>query len=281
MAKVFDGKVAAESLRLKTLTEFPSHVTTLAIIRVGEDPRSRSYVSGKLKTAVKWGIKVQHVELSRLSSEKEIRETILALNRDEKVTGMILQLPPDVASPLSAEKIHSLLETILPTKDADGLVSKNLGALMALGQKSGAPIPATPLGILRLLEHYEVPVEGRDICILGKSRLVGLPLAVLLSHRGATVTLCHSQSKAAHEKAQRSDILIAATGVCGLVKANHVNARQVLIDVGIVSTADGLRGDVDHAVYETVSGYSPVPGGVGPMTVAALMENTIRLGKRS
>jgi methylenetetrahydrofolate dehydrogenase (NADP+)/methenyltetrahydrofolate cyclohydrolase len=274
---LLDGKVAAEALRLKTLSSFSDHSATLAILVAGQDPRSKSYVKNKLRTAEKWRIKVRHIELSRSANYSEILHTIQQLNSDPSVSGIIFQLPPDLLHPLSASEIHSLIESIHPSKDADGLTSSSLGTLVAMGPLSLSPIPATPLGILRLLEHYNIPIEGKDVCILGKSRLVGMPLAILLEHKGATVTLCHSKTKETPLKARASDILIAATGVNALVKVNFTNPHQVLIDVGIVSTPEGIRGDVDHDVYQKISAYSPVPGGVGPMTVAALMENVIKL----
>ena len=277
MAVLLDGKIAAETLRLKTLSEFSDHSATLAILVAGQDPRSKSYVKNKLRTAEKWGIKVKHVELPRSSKYSEILNKIQELNSDSNVNGIIFQLPPDLEHSLSASEIHSLIESIHHSKDADGLTSASLGALVAMGSLSQSPIPATPLGVLRLLEHYSISVEGKDVCILGKSRLVGMPLSILLEHKGATVTLCHSKTKNVAQKAKASDILIAATGVNSLIKENLINSSQVIVDVGIVSTEKGIRGDVDHSVYSKVAAYSPVPGGVGPMTVAALMENVIKL----
>lgn len=279
MTLILDGKVAAEALRLKILSETPKHSACLAVLLVGDDPRSKPYVNNKLKTGKLWGIDCKHVHLPRTSKFSDIQNEIKKLNADKNVNGIIFQLPPDVETPLSAQEIHQLLESISPHKDADGLLSYNLGSLVALGDKCGTPIPATPLGVLRLLEHYNIPIEGADVCVFGKSRLVGMPVAILLEHRGATVTICHSGTKAAAEKAKKADIIIAATGVQGLIKETHVNSKSVLVDVGIVATPDGLRGDVDRAVYEKVAAYSPVPGGAGPMTVAALMENVITLWK--
>lgn len=277
MTVLLDGKVAAEALRLKTLSSFANHSATLAILVAGQDPRSKSYVKNKLRTAEKWGIKVRHLELSRSAKYSEILNTIQELNSDSNVSGIIFQLPPDLEHPLSATEIHSLIESIHPSKDADGLTSSSLGTLVAMGPLSLSPIPATPLGVLRLLEHYSIPIEGKDVCVLGKSRLVGMPLSILLEHKGATVTLCHSKTKNTDIKAKASDILIAATGVNSLIKENFTNSKQVIVDVGIVSTPEGIRGDVDHSIYQKVFAYSPVPGGVGPMTVAALMENVIKL----
>lgn len=279
MTLILDGKVAAEALRLKILSETPQHKACLAILLVGDDPRSKPYVNNKLKTAKLWGIDCKHVHLPRTAKYSEIETEIKKLNADKNVNGIIFQLPPDVETPLSSQEIHQLLETILPNKDADGLLSFNLGSLLAIGDKCHTPIPATPLGVLRLLEHYKIPIEGADVCVFGKSRLVGMPLSVLLEHKGATVTLCHSGTKAAALKAKNADIIVAATGVQGLIKETHVNPKSVLVDVGIVATPNGLRGDVDHSVYDKVAAYSPVPGGAGPMTVAALMENVITLWK--
>ena len=281
MTLLLDGKVAAEALRLKILstlgTKSVNHSACLAVIVVGDDPRSKSYVNNKLKTAALWGIQCKHMHLPRNSRYADIAATIKNLNDDKAVNGMIFQLPPDMESPLSAAQIHDLLESISPMKDADGLLSTNLGTLVAMGNTTGSPVPATPLGILRLLQHYKIPIEGADVCVVGKSRLVGLPVSILLEHQGATVTMCHSGSKNVHEKAQAADIIVAATGVQGLIRESHVHSNSVVVDVGIVSTPQGIRGDVDHSVYSKVAAYSPVPGGVGPMTVAALMENVITL----
>ena len=281
MTLLLDGKAAAEALRLKNLTLFPKHDAQLAILIVGDDPRSKSYVNNKLKTADKWGIKVKHVHLPRTATYADIEREIRALNEDPKINGMIFQLPPDLEKPFAPAQTHALLEMILPTKDADGLVGANLGALAAVGENGMNPIPATPLGVLRLMEHFQIPLEGQDICILGKSRLVGMPLGILLAHRGATVTLCHRHTKDSAAKAKRSDILVAATGAIALVDESYTHAKQIVVDVGIVATPNGLRGDVAHEVYEKVAAYSPVPGGVGPMTVAALMENVLRLWKNN
>lgn len=279
MTLLLDGKAAAEALRLKILNETPKHNACLAIVVVGDDPRSKPYVNNKLKTAKLWGIECKHAHLPRTAKFADIKKEIEKLNADKSVNGIIFQLPPDVETPLSAAEIHALLESISPKKDADGLLSANLGSLVALGEKAGTPIPATPLGVLRLLEHYKIPIEGADVVVFGKSRLVGMPVAVLLSHRGATVTVCHSATKEAAVKAKRADIIIAATGVKELIKDSHVCDKSVVIDVGIVSTPEGLRGDVDRKVYDKIKAYSPVPGGAGPMTVAALMENVITLWK--
>lgn len=279
MTLILDGKVAAEALRLKILSQTPTHSACLAILLVGDDPRSKPYVNNKLKTAKLWGIDCKHVHLPRTASYADIQKEIQSLNSDKSVNGIIFQLPPDLENPLSAMEIHELLESISPAKDADGLLSFNLGSLVALGDKAGTPIPATPLGVLRLLEHYKIPLEGADVCVFGKSRLVGMPVSILLEHRGATVTMCHSGTKDAVEKAKKADIIIAATGVQGLIKESHVHSKSVLVDVGICATPDGLRGDVDRGVYSKVGAYSPVPGGAGPMTVAALMENVILLWK--
>lgn len=279
MTLVLDGKVAAEALRLKILSKVPKHDACLAVLVVGDDPRSKPYVNNKLKTAKLWGIQCKHVHLPRTAKFSDIQKEIHNLNNDSSVNGIIFQLPPDVETALSAAEIHQLLESISPQKDADGLLSYNLGALVALGEKAGTPIPATPLGVLRLLEHYQIPIDGADVCVFGKSRLVGMPVAILLEHRGATVTICHSGTRDAVSKAKCADIIVAATGVKGLIQSGHVCDKTVVVDVGIVSTPDGLRGDVDHTVYPKVKAYSPVPGGAGPMTVAALMENVIHLWK--
>lgn len=283
MTTILDGKVAAEALRLKILSQLKNanisakEPPCLAILVVGDDPRSKPYVNNKLKTATLWGINCKHVHLPRTARFAEIEKEIEKLNNDSSVNGIIFQLPPDVETPLGANEIHELLEKISPQKDADGLLSYNLGSLVALGDKCGTPIPATPLGILRLLEHYNIPIDGADVCVFGKSRLVGMPVSVLLEHRGATVTICHSGTKNKEAKAKDADIIIAATGVEALIKESFVSSKSVVVDVGIVSTPKGLRGDVCHSVYDKISAYSPVPGGVGPMTVAALMENVITL----
>jgi methylenetetrahydrofolate dehydrogenase (NADP+)/methenyltetrahydrofolate cyclohydrolase len=193
----------------------------------------------------------------------------------------MLQLPLDTQSEISARDVQSLLEAISPHKDADGLHASNLGKLFvaeSTHQHWHSPLPATALGIMRLLEHYKIDCKGRDVCVIGKSRLVGLPTATLLTHAGATVTVCHRGTRDLPAKIRQASLVIAAAGAKHLVKGDDVSAGSVLIDVGIHVDEDGkLSGDIHPNAQAKASAFSPVPGGVGPMTVACLIENTVRL----
>ncbi|MFH1143944.1 MAG: bifunctional 5,10-methylenetetrahydrofolate dehydrogenase/5,10-methenyltetrahydrofolate cyclohydrolase [Candidatus Eisenbacteria bacterium] len=283
-ARILDGRAAAAALksrlaeriaRLKERGITPG----LALIRVGEDPASAVYVRAKEKASQELGVASRMLALPREISHPALREEILRLNRDPSIHGVLLQLP--LPEHLPEEELVAAIE---PAKDVDGFHPVNAGRLCL-----GIPgfVAATPLGILRLLQHYDVSLPGSRVVVLGRSRIVGRPLANLLSLKGpagdATVTLCHSQSRDLAEITRQAEILIVAIGRKRWVGAAMVKPGATVIDVGIHSEPDPLRpgkrllaGDVDFAeVAKVAAAITPVPGGVGPMTVVSLMENTV------
>jgi methylenetetrahydrofolate dehydrogenase (NADP+)/methenyltetrahydrofolate cyclohydrolase len=285
MARILDGRVAATALRQRLRGRVDAlrgagMLPQLVLIQVGEDPASTVYVRSKEKGCAELGIRSRTLRPAADIGHEALRDEIRALNRDADVHGILLQLP----LPHDLEE-EPLLAEIDPAKDVDGLHPINVGRLCL-----GLPgfVPATPLGIVRLLEHYAIPVEGRRVVILGRSRLVGRPLANLLSSRGAignaTVTLCHTHTRDLPAVAREAEILIAAVGRPRFVTREMVAAGAVVVDVGVHREPDPARpgatklcGDVDFdAVAAQAAAISPVPGGVGLMTVACLLENTVR-----
>lgn len=248
----------------------------LATVLVGEDAASRVYVGSKHKAAVAAGMLSFDHTLPATATQAEIERLVRSLNEDETVDGMIVQMPlPDGLDG------HHAVETIDPAKDADGLHPYNLGLLM-LGRPG--PLPATPAGIMRILRHYDIETTGKTAVVIGRSFLVGRPLSVLLSNKGAdaTVVVAHSRTKDLQQLARSADILIAAIGRPEFVTADFVKPGAVVIDVGINRTDSGLVGDVDFDAVAGVAGaLTPVPGGVGPMTVASLMANTVEAAERT
>jgi methylenetetrahydrofolate dehydrogenase (NADP+)/methenyltetrahydrofolate cyclohydrolase len=194
---------------------------------------------------------------------------------------MILQLPLDTERPLAPEVVSELLEKIPPEKDADGLHSYNQGKLFtgeSTPDKWTHPIPATPLGVYRLLEYYKIDPSGMNVTVIGRSRLVGMPVAVIMAHKQGTVTVCNRQTKNLAEKTRAADLLIVAAGKRHLILPEHIKNDAILVDVGIHVLEDKkITGDIHPDCFAKAKAYSPVPGGVGPMTVASLMENTFRL----
>jgi len=285
VARILDGRAAASALtarlgeRVKALAA-TGLVPGLALLRVGEDPASASYVRSKERASRDLGIASSTLVLPSDIRKDTLLDEIHRLNADRSVHGILLQLPLPPHLPED-----ELLAEIDPAKDVDGFHPMNAGRLCL-----GLPgfVPATPLGIVRLLQHYEIPTAGRRVVILGRSRIVGRPLASLLSLKGpegdATVTLCHSRTRGLPEIARTAEILVAALGRMQWVTAEMVAPGAVVIDVGIHSEPDPDRpgkrrvtGDVDFAAVEPIaSAISPVPGGVGLMTVACLIENTVR-----
>jgi len=271
-ARILDGKAVAALVK----SEVAATVATLgyrpglATVLVGEDPASHSYVRGKRSDAEEVGIRSFHHELDATVSQAELGERIAALNDDDQVDGILVQLP--LPPGLDPEQV---VVSIDPAKDVDGLHPHNLGLLVL--DRPGLR-PCTPSGILRILRHHDVPVSGRSAVVIGRSFLVGRPLALMLSSKGvdATVTLAHSRTEGLAAVARTADILVAAAGVPGLVTADFVKPGAAVIDVGINRTELGLSGDVDFdSVLEVAGSVTPVPGGVGPMTRAMLLVNTL------
>jgi methylenetetrahydrofolate dehydrogenase (NADP+)/methenyltetrahydrofolate cyclohydrolase len=276
-AKVIDGKAVAERVRRQVADEISSTGLRpgLATILVGEDPASTIYVRMKREDSAQVGIESFHHEPGGDVSADALAGLLRELNADERVHGILLQLPlPDQ---LDQDEFISLID---PAKDVDGLTSTNAGLLMQ--DREEAMVPCTPAGVMELLAEAGVQLEGARAVVLGRSILVGKPLLQLLLAANATVTQCHSRTRDLPAVCSEADVLIAAVGSAALVTADMVREGAVVIDVGTNRTDDGLVGDVDYqAVAEKAGAITPVPGGVGPMTRAMLLVNTLRAAKRA
>jgi methylenetetrahydrofolate dehydrogenase (NADP+)/methenyltetrahydrofolate cyclohydrolase len=276
-AQIIDGKEVAERVRQRVADEVSSTGLRpgLATILVGEDPASTIYVRMKREDSAQVGIESFHHEPGGDVSADELARLIRELNADERVHGILLQLP--LPAGLDQDKFISLID---PAKDVDGLTSANAGLLMQ--DREEAMVPCTPAGVMELLVEAGVELEGARAVVLGRSILVGKPLLQLLLAANATVTQCHSRTRDLPAVCREADVLIAAVGSPGLVTADMVREGAVVIDVGTNRTDDGLVGDVDYdAVAEKAGAITPVPGGVGPMTRAMLLVNTLRAAKRA
>lgn len=247
---------------------------TLVVIIVGSNPASKVYVSKKKQTAEKAGFNSRIIELEESVTQETLEKQIDTLNNDPDVNGILVQLP--LPKHLDAYKI---IEKILPEKDVDGFHPVNVGKLWT-GLKPYA-VSCTPYGIIKLLEENNINPEGKHAVIIGRSNIVGKPLAALLLNKNATVTVCHSKTRNIEKICAEADILVAAVGIAKFVKANMVKEGSVIIDVGMNRNEEGkLVGDVDFEEVEKKAGYiTPVPGGVGPMTIAMLLSNTLDLFK--
>ncbi|MBT4391056.1 MAG: bifunctional methylenetetrahydrofolate dehydrogenase/methenyltetrahydrofolate cyclohydrolase FolD [Euryarchaeota archaeon] len=248
----------------------------LAVILVGEDPASEVYVKNKEKACDRTGIKSTKVLLPSSTTENDILELIDLMNNDDMIHGILVQSP----TPPSINEI-SITEKISPSKDVDGFHPQNLGKLVQ-GELGGL-MPCTPAGIMKLLKHSRIDLTGRKVTVIGRSRIVGMPLALLLAQKGidATVTIAHSKSKDLADICRESDVLIVAIGRPEVVKLDWIKPGSVIVDVGISRINDSLTGksrlvgDVSSKAMELASHMTPVPGGVGPMTIAMLLSNTV------
>lgn len=274
-AKILDGKSLAAAVRAGVKQSVAALAARgirpgLAVILAGDDPASRVYVRNKTRACEETGVRSTQFEYKASVQEKELLERVAALNADPAVHGILVQLP--LPGHIQSEKI---LEAVSPRKDVDGFHPSNLGALLA-----GRPklVPCTPAGVMRLIEHAGIPLAGRRAVVLGRSAIVGKPLALLLLQKDATVAICHSKSENIEMETRQADILIAAVGRPKLVGAAMVKPGACVIDVGINRLADGsLAGDVDFGAVKDIAGWiTPVPGGVGPMTIAMLLENCLK-----
>jgi methylenetetrahydrofolate dehydrogenase (NADP+)/methenyltetrahydrofolate cyclohydrolase len=273
-ATIIDGRVVAAHVREEVARDVSEQVASglqapgLATILVGDDPASALYVANKRKACAEAGIADHHRHLPAEASEAEIAAVIDESNADHAINGILLQLPLPLGLDAAA-----LTGRIAPEKDVDGLTPISAGRL---SQGSPGLRPCTPLGVIELLDKYGVPLEGAEAVVVGRSDLVGKPLAVLLLQRNATVTVCHSRTRDLHAVCSRADVLVAAVGVARLIGADHVKTGAAVIDVGMNRTHSGLAGDVDFdAVRDRAGLITPVPGGVGPMTIAMLLRNTV------
>lgn len=276
MAIILDGKMLRDKIfeSLKAKLDKMQQKPTLAVILVGENPASQIYVRNKKKTAEKLGINSLSIEYPSDISEEELLNKIKELNSDEKVTAILVQLP----LPTHINK-NRIIDAILPQKDVDGLTPYNLGKLFS-GEEPYV-YPCTPKGILLLLDEYNIKLEGKNIVVVGRSNLVGKPVAQMLLKRNATVTMCHSHTKNLSEITKTADIIVSAVGK-KVIGEKMLKSDCVVIDVGIFRDENGkISGDVDFEnVSKTAAYISPVPGGVGPMTIASLMLNTVELARK-
>jgi len=275
MAEIIDGKAVAAKVREEVRRELEAmeRKPGLATILVGDDPASAVYVRMKREDSAEVGIESFHHEPGGDVAREELAELILSLNADDRVDGVLLQLPlPDH---LDQDEFISLID---PAKDVDGLTSANAGLLMHAREE--AMVPCTPAGVMRLLDEAGVELSGARAVVVGRSILVGKPMAQLLLGANATVTHCHSRTRDLAGVCREADVLVAAVGSPRLVTGDMVGADAVVIDVGTNRTDDGLVGDVDfEAAKERARAITPVPGGVGPMTRAMLLVNTLKAAR--
>lgn len=250
------------------------YVPGLTVILVGEDPASQIYVRNKERGCNEAGMASDVIRMPAQTTQEELLALIEKLNRDDKVHGILVQLP----LPKGIDEL-SVLRTIDPAKDVDGFHVVNAGKLF-IGEK--ALVACTPKGIMRLLEEYDIDLEGKNAVVVGRSNIVGKPISMLLLQRNATVTICHSRTKNLKDICRGADVLVAAVGKANLITGDMVKPGAVVIDVGMNRLPESKKvvGDVDFESVEPVAGYiTPVPGGVGPMTIAMLLENTLEAAK--
>tara|TARA_A100001011_G_scaffold272613_1_gene281880 strand:- start:687 stop:1529 length:843 start_codon:yes stop_codon:yes gene_type:complete len=277
---IIDGKKTAEKLRedlKKKIIDLKStfnSVPGLTVILVGDDPASKIYVKNKEKFSKEVGMNSEVIRYPKNVEESVILDKIMELNKDKKISGILVQLP--LPEHISKKKV---IETILPAKDVDGFHPVNVGNLSS-GYDSS--IPCTPLGCFLLLKKVEKNLSGKHAVIIGRSNLNGKPMAQLLLKENCTVTITHSKTKDLKEECLKADIIVAAVGKPKLVKGDWVKKNAIVIDVGINKTESGIVGDVDFdEVSKVARAITPVPGGVGPMTIACLLNNTVECFKRA
>ncbi|MCR4585106.1 MAG: bifunctional methylenetetrahydrofolate dehydrogenase/methenyltetrahydrofolate cyclohydrolase FolD [Lachnospiraceae bacterium] len=274
MATLIDGKKISQEIKdeLKekvTALGAAGREVCLAVILVGEDPASKVYVGNKKKACEYIGIRSESYELPESTTEDELLKLIERLNADDKVNGILVQLP----LPAHIDE-KSVIRSISPLKDVDGFHPENVGKLL-IGEKGY--VSCTPAGVIELLKRTGVSIEGKECVVIGRSNIVGKPMGVLLLRENGTVTICHSRTQNLKEVCKRADILVAAVGKPKMINREYIKEGAVVIDVGIHRMENGkLCGDVDFAdVEDMVSAITPVPGGVGPMTIAMLMKNCV------
>jgi methylenetetrahydrofolate dehydrogenase (NADP+) / methenyltetrahydrofolate cyclohydrolase len=274
MAAIIDGKAIAADVRAQVavdaaaLEERTGHRAGLVTILVGEDPASEVYVRNKIAACREAGMESFHEPMPATSTQGEVLEMVDRMNADDRVDGILVQ------SPLPAGlDFKEVLERIDPAKDVDGFHPLNVGRLVA---NQPGMVACTPKGVMELLDRTGVEIEGRNAVVVGRSDIVGKPVALLLLHRSATVTICHSRTRDLPGVTRSADILIAAVGRPEMITGEMVKPGATVIDVGVNRTDDGLRGDVHFPSASEVAGaITPVPGGVGPMTIAMLLRNTV------
>lgn len=268
--KEFSKKILEEiSNEQKEIVERKNvRLAGLAVIIVGENPASQVYVRNKTRACEKVGFYSETIKLEENISEDDLIKKIEELNEDDKIDGILVQLP----LPKHIDELK-VINSIKPEKDVDGFSNVNVGK-MVIGDESGF-LSCTPYGIIQLLEGYDIDVDGKDVVVVGRSNIVGKPMAMMLIQKGATVQVCNSRTKDLSKKLKKADIIVVAVGVPRMIKATDVKEGVVVIDVGINRVDGKLCGDVDYEdVAQKASYITPVPGGVGPMTIASLIKNT-------
>ncbi len=278
-AQIIDGKAIAQQVRAEWKIRADKLIAQgvtpgMAVIIVGNDPASKVYVANKVKACAELGLYSIHVEMPADTTETDLLAEVDALNNDPKIHGILVQLP--LPKHLDA---HKVIEAINPDKDVDGFHQMNIGALVT----GETPFPScTPYGVMVMLEKTGIQIEGKHAVVVGRSNIVGKPMALLLLHKNATVTICTSKTVDLAKHTRDADILVAAVGKPGFITGDMVKPGAVVIDVGINRNSEGkLVGDVDFASVSAVAGYiTPVPGGVGPMTITMLIANTVRAAER-
>ncbi|MGN6259077.1 MAG: bifunctional methylenetetrahydrofolate dehydrogenase/methenyltetrahydrofolate cyclohydrolase FolD [Solirubrobacterales bacterium] len=278
-ARVIDGKAVAAAVRERVKVDVAAYkeetgrTPGLATVLVGDDPASQIYIRNKRRTTEEVGMRSIHHGIEASIREDELLDLVRRLGEDDEVDGILVQLPvPAHIDP------DAVVGAINPQKDVDGLTPYNAGLLA-----HGTPglVPCTPAGVMELLNHEGVELEGAEAVVVGRSKLVGVPVARLLLAANATVTICHSRTRDLDATCRRADVLVAAVGVPRLLGAEAVKPGAVVIDVGMNRLEDGLAGDVDYeAAVEVASAITPVPGGVGPMTIAMLLSNTLQAARQ-
>lgn len=278
-AQLLDGKALANRMEARLAIEVAAlarqhgRAPGLAVVLVGDDPASHIYVKRKQEACRRAGIITSEFRLPDNVAEEDVVALIDRLNKDAAVDGILVQLPlpPQVSK-------AAVLQGVDPRKDVDAFHAETMGHAL-IGDESLAP--CTPAGILLLLDEANVTLAGAEVCVVNHSNLIGKPLAALLINRDATVTVCHKKTRDLKLHTRRADVVVTATGVPGLLTADHIRSGAVVVDVGIARGADGkVRGDCDDSVWSKASWVTPVPGGVGPMTIAVLLANTVRAYKR-
>lgn len=275
MAQIIDGKAVSASVKQEVASECAKIFAEkaikpgLAVIIVGDDPASRVYVNNKKKACELVGFISREYALPAETTQEELLDLVNTLNNDSEINGILCQLP----LPKHLDE-KAVIEAISPQKDVDAFHAVNVGKIM-IGDFDF--LPCTPAGVMELLAYYNIDITGKECVVLGRSNIVGKPMSMLLLHKNGTVTVCHSRTKNLAEVCKRADILVAAVGIPKFVKADMVKEGAVVIDVGINRDENGkLCGDVDFTEVESLASYiTPVPGGVGPMTIAMLMKNTL------
>lgn len=276
-ARLLTGTELADSILeglRKDVKELDPH---LVIVQVGDNPESTVYIEKKLKACEKIGMTATHLHLPENVSFEKLIEDVEKLNLEPDISGILLQLP--LPGKLK-DRTPEVLRVLDPKKDVDGLTARNLGKTL-ISKEYEHLAPATPAGVIRLLEHYKIPLQGINAVVVGSSDLVGKPLAMMLLNRGATVTICNIHTKDLASHTRQADLLCTAVGKPNLITGDMVKPGAVVIDIGTTREKDVLKGDLDfEAVFQIASAVTPVPGGVGPMTVASLLQNCVTAKKR-